>query len=579
MAQPDRSEQLIALMRQRILILDGAMGTMIQRHKLGESDYRGQRFADWPSDLKGNNDLLAITQPQIIEGIHDAYLQAGADILETNTFNATRIAMADYGMEDLSREINVAATRLARQVADRWTEKTPDKPRFVAAVLGPTNRTASLSPDVNDPGFRNISFSQLVDAYYESVDGVVEGGADLLLVETIFDTLNAKAALFAIDKYFEDHGLRLPIMISGTITDQSGRTLSGQTTEAFYNSLRHARPLSIGLNCALGPDLLRQYVEEMSRVSETHVSAHPNAGLPNEFAEYDLGPEDMAVQIGEWAQSGFLNIVGGCCGTSPDHIAAIAKAVEGKAPRTLPSIQPQCRLSGLEPCNIGPESLFVNVGERANVTGSAKFKRLVLEEKYEQALDVCREQVENGAQIVDVNMDEGMLDGKAAMIRFLNLVASEPDISRVPLMIDSSKWEILEAGLQCSQGKPIVNSISLKEGEEKFIEQAQLCRRYGAAVIVMAFDETGQADSLARKVEICTRAYRTLTEQVGFPAEDIIFDPNIFAVATGIKEHNNYGVDFIEATRRIKASLPHALVSGGVSNVSFSFRGNNPVRE
>ena len=572
-----RIDRLLADLNQRILILDGAMGTMIQRHKLEEADYRGERFADWPSDLKGNNDLLALTQPQIIQGIHEQYLEAGADILETNTFNGTRIAMADYDMEDLSYEINLEATRLARKAADKYS--SPDKPRYVAGVLGPTNRTASISPDVNDPGFRNVSFSELVAAYTESTDALVQGGADLLLVETIFDTLNAKAALFAIDQFFEDHNLRLPIMISGTITDQSGRTLSGQTTEAFYNSLRHARPLTFGLNCALGPDLLRQYVEEMSRISETFISVHPNAGLPNEFGEYDLGPEDMGIQIAEWADSGFLNIVGGCCGTSPDHIAAIARAVEGKAPRKLPAIPHECRLSGLEPLNIGEDSLFVNVGERANVTGSAKFKRLILNEEYEEALDICRTQVEDGAQVVDVNMDEGMLDGKAAMIRFLNLCASEPDISKVPVMIDSSKWEIIEAGLQCVQGKPIVNSISMKEGEDAFREHARLCRRYGAAIIVMAFDEEGQADTQARKVEICTRAYKILTEELDFPAEDIIFDPNIFAVATGIEEHNNYGVDFIEATRTIKQTLPHALVSGGVSNVSFSFRGNNPVRE
>ncbi len=573
----DRTAQLEALMAQRILILDGAMGTMIQRHRLGEADYRGERFADWPSDLKGNNDLLAITQPQVIRGIHEQYLEAGADIIETNTFNGTRVSMSDYGMQDLAHEINLAATRLAREACDRFS--TPDKPRFVAGVLGPTSRTLSISPDVNDPGYRNISFEELVAQYYESTDALVEGGADILLIETIFDTLNAKAAVFAIEKYFDEKDLRLPIMISGTITDASGRTLSGQTTEAFYNSLRHAEPISIGLNCALGPDLLRQYVEEMSRIADCHVNAHPNAGLPNEFGEYDLSPEQMADQVAEWAASGFLNIIGGCCGSSPEHIAAIAQAVEGMAPRQLPQIATECRLSGLEPLNIGKDALFVNVGERANVTGSAVFKRLILNEEYEQALDICRAQVENGAQVVDVNMDEGMLDGEAAMVRFLNLIASEPDIAKVPLMIDSSKWEIIEAGLRCAQGKPIVNSISMKEGEDKFREQARLCRRYGAAIIVMAFDEKGQADTRARKVEICTRAYRILVDEIGFPAEDIIFDPNIFAVATGIEEHNNYGVDFIEATREIKQTLPYAMVSGGVSNVSFSFRGNNPVRE
>ncbi len=574
---PASSHLIEQRLRERILILDGAMGTMIQRHRLTEADYRGARFADWGSDLKGNNDLLVLTQPEIIRGIHEAYLEAGADIVETNTFGANRISLADYAMQPLAFEMNEAGARLARQAADNFTSS--DKPRFVAGVLGPTNRTASISPDVNDPGARNIDFHTLVEAYAEAARGLIAGGSDLLLIETIFDTLNAKAAVFACEQVFEEDQVRLPVMISGTITDQSGRTLSGQTTEAFYNSLRHARPISIGLNCALGPDLLRQYVEEMSRVAECRVSAHPNAGLPNEFGEYDLDAAHMAGYIGEWADSGFLNIVGGCCGTTPQHIAAIAEAVASKPPRALPAIAPECRLSGLEPLNIGADSLFVNVGERANVTGSAKFKRLIMNEQYDEALDVCREQVENGAQVVDVNMDEAMLDGVAAMRRFLNLCAGEPEIAKVPVMIDSSKWEIIEAGLQCVQGKPIVNSISMKEGEEKFLQQAELCRRYGAAVIVMAFDEQGQADTRARKVEICSRAYRLLTEQVGFPAEDIIFDPNIFAIATGIEEHDNYGVDFIEATREIKQTLPHALISGGVSNVSFSFRGNNPVRE
>ena len=573
----DRTDELKRLMAERILVLDGAMGTMIQRHQLEEADYRGERFADWHTDLKGNNDLLAITRPGVIRGIHEAYLEAGADIIETNTFNGTRVSMSDYDMQELAHEINLAAARVAREAADKHS--TPDKPRFVAGVLGPTSRTLSISPDVNDPGYRNIEFQDLVDQYYEATDALVQGGVDILLIETVFDTLNAKAAVFAIEKYFADKDLRLPIMVSGTITDASGRTLSGQTTEAFYNSLRHARPISIGLNCALGPDLLRQYVEEMSRVAECHVNAHPNAGLPNEFGEYDLDAAHMAEYIGEWADSGFLNIIGGCCGTTPQHIEAIAAAVAGKPPRRPPQIPPECRLSGLEPLNIGEDSLFVNVGERANVTGSAKFKRLILNDEYEEALDVCRTQVENGAQIVDVNMDEGMLDGEAAMVRFLQLAATEPDIAKVPLMIDSSKWEIIEAGLRCSQGKPIVNSISMKEGEDKFREQARLCRRYGAAVIVMAFDEAGQADTRERKVEICTRAYHILVDELGFPPEDVIFDPNIFAVATGIEEHNNYGVDFIEATREIKRTLPHALVSGGVSNVSFSFRGNNPVRE
>ncbi|HHJ34435.1 MAG TPA: methionine synthase, partial [Gammaproteobacteria bacterium] len=577
MTREQRIQHLHETLKHRILILDGAMGTMIQRHKLDEAAYRGERFADWPSDLKGNNDLLAITQPAIIQGIHEDYLNAGADILETNTFNATRVAMADYDMEDLSYEINVSATRLARNAADKLS--TDEKPRYVAGVLGPTNRTCSISPDVNDPSFRNITFSELAEAYKESTRGLIEGGADIILIETIFDTLNAKAAIFAVKQVFEEDGVELPVMISGTITDQSGRTLTGQLTEAFYNSLRHADPVSIGLNCALGPDDLRQYVQEMSRISEFHVSAHPNAGLPNEMGGYDLDPDDMAVAIAEWANSGFLNIVGGCCGTTPDHIRAFADAVAEIKPRVLPDIPVECRLSGLEPFNIGADSLFVNVGERNNVTGSARFKRLIKEEKYEEALSVAAEQVENGAQIIDINMDEGMLESKEAMVKFLNLIAAEPDIARVPVMIDSSKWDIIEAGLQCVQGKPIVNSISLKEGEENFIKYARLVRQYGAAVIVMAFDEDGQADTYERKVEICTRSYKVLTEVIGFPPEDIIFDPNIFAVATGIEEHNNYAVDFIEATRKIKETLPHAMVSGGVSNVSFSFRGNNPVRE
>jgi len=567
------------LLDKRILFLDGAMGTMIQRHKLEEADYRGDRFADWPTDLKGNNDLLSLTQPHIIRDIHAQYLDAGADIIETNTFNSTRVAMADYGMEELSYEINVASARLAREAADAATAQSPDKPRFVAGVLGPTNRTASISPDVNDPGFRNISFDELVSAYTESTRALVEGGADIILIETIFDTLNAKAAVFAVDQFFEDSGSSLPVMISGTITDASGRTLTGQVTEAFLNSLRHSRPVSIGLNCALGADQLRQYVEELSRIADIHISAHPNAGLPNEFGEYDETPEKMARELGDWAASGFLNIVGGCCGTTPDHIRAIVEAVSQYPPREVPIIETQCRLSGLEPCNIGKDSLFVNVGERTNVTGSARFKRLIMEGDYETALDVARQQVESGAQIIDINMDEGMLESRDAMVRFLSLISAEPDISRVPIMIDSSKWDIIEAGLKCIQGKGIVNSISLKEGEAEFIKHAQLVRRYGAATIVMAFDEQGQADTRARKVEICTRAYKILTEQVGFPPQDIIFDPNIFAVATGIEEHNNYGLDFIEATLDIKNGLPHALISGGVSNVSFSFRGNNAMRE
>ncbi|MGD2053379.1 MAG: methionine synthase, partial [Gammaproteobacteria bacterium] len=577
MSREQRRSRFYDLLKQRILILDGAMGTMIQRCNLGEADYRGERFADWPSDLKGNNDLLVLTKPEVIRDIHTRYLEAGADIIEANTFNATRVAMADYAMEDLSYEINVAAARLAREAAD--AVETDESPRFVAGILGPTNRTCSISPDVNDPGFRNITFELLVAAYVESTRGLIEGGADIILIETIFDTLNAKAAIYAVKQVFDEDDIVLPIMISGTITDQSGRTLTGQVTEAFYNSLRHADPVSIGLNCALGPDDLRQYVEEMSRISEFHVSAHPNAGLPNEMGGYDLGAEDMAQAIGEWADSGFLNIVGGCCGTTPEHIRAFARAVENKTPRKIPQLAVECRLSGLEPCNIGKDSLFVNVGERTNVTGSARFRRLIKDEAYEEALGIAQQQVDDGAQIIDINMDEGMLDSEAVMKRFLNLIAAEPDISRVPVMIDSSKWDVIEAGLRCTQGKGIVNSISLKEGEDAFIEHAKKIRRYGAAVIVMAFDEKGQADTYERKVEICTRSYNILTEKLGFPPEDIIFDPNIFAVATGIEEHNNYAVDFIEATRAIKQSLPYALISGGVSNVSFSFRGNNPVRE
>ncbi|MGK0674634.1 MAG: methionine synthase [Halothiobacillaceae bacterium] len=579
LTRAQRLAMLHAILRERIVILDGAMGTMIQRYRLDEAAYRGERFADWGHDLKGNNDLLVLTQPALIRDIHMAYLEAGAEIIETNSFNATRIAMADYAMEGLAYEINVAAARIAREAADVMTVRTPERPRFVAGVLGPTNRTASISPDVNDPGFRNVSFDQLVEAYVESTRGLIEGGADIMLIETIFDTLNAKAAIFAVERVFDEDGVRLPVMISGTITDASGRTLSGQTTEAFYNSLRHARPLSMGLNCALGPDLLRQYVEEMARISEFYVSAHPNAGLPNEMGEYDLDPEPMAAQIAEWAEAGFLNIVGGCCGTTPEHIRAIAEAVAGKPPRVPPILKPACRLSGLEAFNITEDSLFVNVGERTNVTGSARFRRLIKEGDYSAALEVARQQIEAGAQIIDINMDDGMIDGLDAMVRFLNLIAAEPDIARVPIMIDSSKWEIIEAGLKCIQGKGIVNSLSLKEGEEKFIEQARLLRRYGAAVVVMAFDEIGQADTYSRKIEICARAYRVLVDKVGYPAEDIIFDPNIFAIATGIEEHNHYAVDFIEATRWIKQNLPHAMVSGGVSNVSFSFRGNEPVRE
>ncbi|MDV7105964.1 methionine synthase [Vibrio sp. TH_r3] len=566
-------------LKQRILLIDGGMGTMIQNHKLEEKDYRGERFADWHSDLKGNNDLLVLTQPELIADIHRDYLEAGADILETNTFNATSIAMADYDMQSLSGEINFTAAKLAKAAADEWSAKTPEKPRYVAGVLGPTNRTCSISPDVNDPGFRNVDFDELVEAYSESTKALIKGGVDLILIETIFDTLNAKACAFAVEGVFEELGISLPIMISGTITDASGRTLSGQTTEAFYNSLRHVKPISFGLNCALGPDELRQYVVEMSRISESFVSVHPNAGLPNAFGEYDLSPEDMAEHISEWAQSGYVNLVGGCCGTTPEHIRQMSLAVQDVPPRVLPDIPIACRLSGLEPVTIDKDSLFINVGERTNVTGSARFKRLIREELYDEALEVARQQVENGAQIIDINMDEGMLDSEACMVRFLNLCATEPEISKVPIMVDSSKWEVIEAGLKCIQGKGIVNSISLKEGKEKFVQQAKLVRRYGAAVIVMAFDEVGQADTRERKLEICTEAYRILVDEVGFPPEDIIFDPNIFAVATGIDEHNNYAVDFINAVADIKRDLPHAMISGGVSNVSFSFRGNNYVRE
>ncbi|MBD3653631.1 methionine synthase [Kangiella sp.] len=572
-----KKQQLEEVLKHRILLLDGAMGTMIQQYQLSEEDYRGERFADWSCDLKGNNDLLSLTQPQIISDIHKAYLEAGSDIIETNTFNATRVAMADYGMQELSAEINRESARLARAIADQYS--TPDKPRFVAGVIGPTNRTCSISPDVNDPGFRNIYFEELAEAYYESTQALIQGGADIILIETVFDTLNAKAAIFAVKKYFDDHQIDYPIMLSGTITDASGRTLTGQTTEAFYNSIRHANPVSVGLNCALGPKDLRSYIEELSRISEFAVSAHPNAGLPNEFGGYDETPDDMANEMSEWIEKGFINIIGGCCGTTPDHIARFNKMIAGAKPRAEFNRDPKCRLSGLEALNLDDSSLFVNVGERTNVTGSAKFLRLIKEDDFETAIEVALEQVENGAQVIDINMDEGMLDSKAAMQRFLNLIASEPDISRVPVMLDSSKWEIIEAGLQCIQGKGIVNSISLKEGEAQFLEQAQLVQRYGAAVIIMAFDEDGQADTLERKTSICQRAYNLLIEKLNFDPQDIIFDPNIFAIATGIEEHNNYAVDFIEATRWIKQNLPGARVSGGVSNVSFSFRGNNTVRE
>lgn len=567
------------LLRQGILLLDGGMGTMIQSYRLQEEDYRGKRFQDFPYDLKGNNDLLSLTQGDLICDIHRAYLEAGADLIETNSFNSTSISLADYHMADRAYEFNFAAAQLARTAANEFTKKTPQKPRFVVGILGPTNRTASLSPDVNDPGFRNIHFDELVTAYLEAVRGLVEGGSDLLMIETIFDTLNCKAAIFAVEKYFADKRERFPLMISGTITDASGRTLSGQTTEAFWNSVSHANPLSIGLNCALGASALRPYIQELSKIAPVYTSLHANAGLPNAFGEYDETPDMTAVVIEEFIESGFINIVGGCCGTTPAHIKALAEVIKGRPPRLTSTPKKACRLSGLEPLTIDQQSLFVNIGERTNVTGSLRFAELIRNERYSEALEVAREQVLNGAQIIDVNMDEGMLDAEKAMVKFLNLIASEPDIARVPVMIDSSKWSVIEAGLKCIQGKGIINSISLKDGEDAFLEKAKLARRYGAAVIVMAFDETGQADTEDRKVAICTRSYELLVKKLAFPPEDIIFDPNIFAVATGIEEHNNYGVDFIQATKRIRKTLPHAGVSGGVSNVSFAFRGNNPIRE
>jgi 5-methyltetrahydrofolate--homocysteine methyltransferase len=575
--RPDATEELTAALRERILVIDGAMGTLIQGHQLDEADYRGERYADHGHDLRGDSDVLSLTQPAIIRDIHRAYLEAGADVVCTNTFTASSISQADYGLEDECYELNRVAAALAREAADEHA--TPDRPRWVAGSLGPTNKTASISPDVNDPGARNVGFDELVASYLEEARGLVDGGADLLLVETIFDTLNAKAAIFALETLFEEQQRRWPVWLSGTITDASGRTLSGQTTEAFWNSVRHVRPLVVGLNCALGASDLRPYVAELARIADCFVSAHPNAGLPNEFGEYDETPDQMAAVLGDFVTSGLVNLVGGCCGTTPEHIAAIATAAKGGEPR--PPAQPvrAMRLSGLEPFTIDEQSLFVNVGERTNITGSARFRNLIKDGDYDTALSVAAQQVDSGAQVIDVNMDEGMIDGVAAMDRFLKLVAGEPDISRVPVMVDSSKWEVIEAGLKCVQGKPIVNSISLKEGEEPFVEHARLCRKYGAAAVVMAFDEDGQADNLERRTQICQRAYRILTEQVGFPAEDIIFDPNVFAVATGIDEHASYGRDFIEATRWIKQNLPGALVSGGISNVSFSFRGNNPVRE
>src|SRR3954462_3505045 len=566
------------LLGQRILLLDGAMGTMIQRARLAEEDYRGARFRDWGRELRGHNDLLSLTQPRLVRDIHAQYLAAGADIIETNTFNSTATALADYDMQSLARELNRAAAELARDAVSEWAAKTPRQPRFVAGVLGPTNKTASISPDVNDPGFRAVNFDDLVGAYGEAIEGLLEGGVDLILVETVFDTLNAKAALFAIDAAFAQRKLRLPVMISGTITDASGRTLSGQTAEAFYNSVRHARPLSIGLNCALGAKELRPYMEELAKLAESFTSCHPNAGLPNAFGEYEDTPESMSRHIGEWAREGWLNIAGGCCGTTPEHIAAMRDALRGVAPRR-PAARPLAlRLSGLEPQNVDDQSLFVNIGERTNVTGSKAFARLILAGDYAGALTVARQQVENGAQVVDINMDEAMLDSQKAMTTFLSLLAVEPDIARVPVMLDSSKWSVIEAGLKCVQGKPIVNSISMKEGEAEFLRQANLARRYGAAVVVMAFDEKGQADTLEKRIAICQRAYDLLIG-IGFPAEDIVFDPNIFAVATGLEEHARYAIDYIEAVRWIRANLPGAKVSGGVSNLSFSFRGNDAVRE
>ena len=572
-----RTELLKEALSHRILVLDGAMGTMIQSYDLSEEEYRGDRFADWPVPLKGMNDLLVLSHPEVVREIHMAYLAAGADILETNSFNSSSSDLKRYELQDYAREINLKAAQLARECADQAS--TLAKPRFVAGVLGPNQKTTSVSVDVNDPGARAITFDELVEDYTLMVDALVEGGADLILVETIFDTLNAKAAVFALKTFFAARGEELPIIISGTITDQSGRTLSGQVTEAFYNSMRHAEPLAIGLNCALGPAELRPYLNEMSRISSLPVSAHPNNGLPNELGEYDLTPSEFAAHVEDWASHGFLNIVGGCCGTTPMHIEQVARIVADHKPRRAPDIPVETRLAGLEPFNFSEHSLFVNVGERTNVTGSARFKKLIKEDDFDAALDVARQQVENGAQVIDINMDEGLIESEQVMVRFLNLLAAEPDISRVPIMVDSSKWEVIEAGLKCIQGKGVVNSISLKEGEEKFREQATLCRNYGAAVIVMAFDETGQADTRERKVEICERAYRILTVELGFPPEDIIFDPNIFAIATGIEEHNNYAADFIQATADIRRRLPSARVSGGVSNVSFSFRGNNPLRE
>ena len=576
----ESNNTLSDILSERIVILDGAMGTMIQQHKLEESDYRGERFADWESDLKGNNDLLGITQPEIIKSIHRKYFEAGADIIETNTFNSTSIALADYGMESLAYELSLTNAKLAKSAAEAVMINS-DRKCFVAGALGPTNRTASISPDVNNPAFRAVTYDQLVESYYEQAKGLVDGGADVLLVETVFDSLNSRAALFALESLFDSLGKRLPVMLSFTITDQSGRTLSGQTVEGYWNSVSNIELLSVGINCALGPKEMRPYIEELSKIAPINVSSYPNAGLPNPLLPtgFPETPETLAPQLKEWAQNGWLNIVGGCCGTTPDHIRVLAESVKNCAPRELSKPEQWLRLSGMEALTVRPDSNFVNVGERTNVTGSPRFAKLIKNEQFEDALAVARQQVENGAQIIDVNMDEGMLDSEAAMTQFLNLIASEPDISRVPIMIDSSKWSVIEAGLKCIQGKGVVNSISLKEGEKQFLDQARLIRRYGAAVVVMAFDEQGQADNTERRVEICTRSYNLLTKEVGFPPQDIIFDPNILTVATGMDEHNDYAVSFIESTRIIKSTLPFAKVSGGVSNISFSFRGNNAVRE
>ena len=572
-------DQITTLAQERILVMDGAMGTMIQQYRLTEAEYRGEQFQDYHRPVQGNNELLSVTQPKIIGEIHREYLEAGADLISTNTFNANAISQGDYGMETQVYQMNLRSAQIAKEAAQEYTAKDSSKPRFVIGALGPTNKTASLSPDVNDPSARSITFDELAAAYKEQAQALMEGGADLLIIETVFDTLNAKAAIFGVEELFEEQGHRLPVMVSVTIVDASGRTLSGQTVEAFWHSIRHVKPFSMGINCSLGATQMRAYIETIARIADTLTTCYPNAGLPNEFGGFDETPPDTARYLRDFAQSGFVNMVGGCCGTTPDHIRAIVKTIEGLPARQIPQVQPLTRLSGLEPITITPEMNFVNIGERTNVAGSAKFKRLIKNEQYEEALQVAREQVENGAQMIDINFDDGLLDGVACMSRFLNLVATEPDIARVPIVIDSSKWSVIEAGLKCVQGKPVVNSISLKEGEAEFKRQARLLRRYGAAVIIMAFDEQGQAATLDEKVRICTRAYHILVDEVGFPAEDIIFDPNILTVATGMDEHNDYAINFIEATRQIKATLPGAKVSGGVSNISFSFRGNNTVRE